>query len=89
MSESSSAAATITSRPDDDPKDSGLNHGAMPPSAAEKRKKNRQMFNRKRGELLDVELTNLDILVYAELSVIYYMEYFKTRPDNSTEADNC
>lgn len=42
---------------------------------AERRKSNRQMFNKKRGELLDDLLRNFDILVYAELSVIYYMEY--------------
>jgi hypothetical protein len=41
---------------------------------AEWRKKNRQMFNRKRGELLDDLLRNLDILIYAELSTIYYMD---------------
>ncbi len=41
---------------------------------AERRKKNRQMFNRKRGDLLDDLVRNLDILVYAELSTIYYMD---------------
>ena len=41
---------------------------------AEKRKENRQLFNKKRGALLDDLLRNLDILVYAQLSVIYYME---------------
>ena len=41
---------------------------------AERRKKNRQMFNRKRGDLLDDLLRNLDILIYAELSTIYYMD---------------
>ena len=49
-----------------------------PPTAAElveRRKKNREMFNKKRGELLDDLLRNLDILIYAELSTIYYMEY--------------
>lgn len=48
-----------------------------PPTAAQlagRRKKNRQMFNRKRGELLDDLLRNLDILVYAELSTIYYLD---------------
>lgn len=42
---------------------------------AERRKKNRQLFNRKRGDLLDDLLRNLDILIYAELSTLYYMEY--------------
>lgn len=48
------------------------------PTAAEleeRRKKNRRMFNRKRAELLDDLLRNMDILVYAQLSGIYYMEY--------------
>ena len=83
MSESSSAAATTTSRADDDPTDREPSHGATSPSAAQKRKRNRQMFNRKRGELLDVELTNLDVLIYAELSAIYYMEYFHPPPPNT------
>ena len=48
---------------------------------AERRKKNRQMFNRKRGELLDDLLRNMDILVYAELSTVYYMEY--ARPNTT------
>ncbi|KAK3714691.1 hypothetical protein LTR37_007671 [Vermiconidia calcicola] len=47
------------------------------PTAAElveKRRKNRQMFNKKRGELLGDLLNSLDILIYAELSTIYYMD---------------
>lgn len=47
------------------------------PTAAEvkeSRNKSRLLFNKKRGELLDDLLRNLDILIYAELSVIYYME---------------
>jgi hypothetical protein len=38
-------------------------------------RKNREYLVRKRGELMDDALRNLDVLVYAELSVIYYMEY--------------
>lgn len=41
---------------------------------AARRKKNREMFNRKRVELLDDLILNLDMLIYAELSTIYYME---------------
>lgn len=41
---------------------------------AKRRKENREMFNKKRGQLLDDLIYNLDILVYAELSAIYYME---------------
>jgi hypothetical protein len=47
------------------------------PTAAQlekRRKENRDMFNRKRGQLLDDLIYNLDILVYAQLSAIYYME---------------
>ena len=56
--------------------DLDLPQEAAPTAAelAERRKKNRQMFNRKRGDLLDDLLRNLDILVYAELSTIYYMD---------------
>lgn len=42
---------------------------------AQRKKQNRQMFNRKRGELLDNLLRDVDMLIYAELSAIYYMEY--------------
>lgn len=42
---------------------------------AERRKKNRQTFNRKRGDLLEDLLRSVDILVYAQLSAIYYLEY--------------
>lgn len=47
------------------------------PTAAQiekRRKENREMFNKKRGQLLDDLIYNLDILVYAQLSAIYYME---------------
>jgi hypothetical protein len=47
------------------------------PTAAQlekRRKENRDMFNKKRGQLLDDLIYNLDILVYAQLSAIYYME---------------
>lgn len=59
----------------------GEKRGGAPETAptavelADRRKKSRRMFNRKRGELLDDLLRNLDILVYAHLSAIYYMEY--------------
>lgn len=71
--EASSSSAAVSNHSRDD--------GAAersPPSAAEvakKRKKNREMFNKKRGELLDDLLRSLDVLIYAELSAIYYMEY--------------
>ena len=38
------------------------------------RERNKRMFNRKRAELLDDLLRGLDLMIYAELSAIYYME---------------
>ncbi|KAK0343204.1 hypothetical protein LTR91_022614 [Friedmanniomyces endolithicus] len=69
---SSSAAAA---HPFDDIQD-GRPHDALPTAAdlAKKRTRNRQLFNKKRGELLDDLLRSVDILVYAELSTIYYMD---------------
>lgn len=46
-----------------------------PAQLRERRKKNRQTFNKKRCALLEELLRNIDILVYAELSAIYYLEY--------------
>lgn len=43
----------------------------------ERKKKNRENFNKRRGELLDDLIRGVDLLVYAELSTIYYMEYDK------------
>ena len=37
--------------------------------------KNRKLFNKKREAFLTDLLRNMDILTYAELSAIYYMEY--------------
>ena len=71
---SSAAAAAAYDAPED---------GQPPPpepapttaELAERKKKNRKMFNKKRGELLEDLCRNLDILIYAELSTVYYMEY--------------
>ncbi|KAF2217421.1 hypothetical protein CERZMDRAFT_92072 [Cercospora zeae-maydis SCOH1-5] len=41
---------------------------------AKRRRKDRENFQRKRAEMLDDLLRNLDILIYAELSTIYYMD---------------
>jgi len=52
-------------------------HTPSPSTAAEiaeRRKKDRELFNRKRGDLLEDLLRNIDLLVYAELMVGYYME---------------
>lgn len=70
---SSSAAEASNSRQHGD----GAPERDISPTAkelAEKRKKSRQLFNRKRGERLDDLLASLDMLIYAELSIIYYME---------------
>lgn len=40
----------------------------------ERRKHNREQFNRKRGQLLDDLVHNLDVLIYAELSAVYYLD---------------
>ena len=64
--------SSSTSRPED-----GQHMGAAPAAAkevAERRKKNRQMFNKKRGELLDHLCRDLDLIIYAELSTVYYMD---------------
>jgi hypothetical protein len=74
--EGSSAAAASSSRVAFDvTPDSTLRDEA--PTAAqveERRKNNRDMFNKKRVHLLDDLIYNLDLLVYAQLSAIYYME---------------
>lgn len=40
-----------------------------------RRKKNRQNFNKRRAHLLEDLIRNLDVVVYCELGVGYYMEY--------------
>ncbi|TKA83778.1 hypothetical protein B0A55_00024 [Friedmanniomyces simplex] len=71
--EASSSAAAAHSLPD---APNGRAHDAPPTAAdqAKKREKNRKMFNKKRGELLDDLLRSVDLLVYAELSTIYYVD---------------
>ncbi|KAK5124131.1 hypothetical protein LTR85_001834 [Meristemomyces frigidus] len=73
---SSSAAAAYPDTADANDDDERHHHLAVPTAAelAERRKKNRAMFNRKRGELLDDALRNWDMLVYAQLSAIYYQD---------------
>lgn len=75
--ESSSVDAASSSQPVPSHIDEGGVQDVLPSAAGveERRNRNRQMFNRKRVELLDDLIRNLDILVYAELSTIYYMEY--------------
>ena len=46
----------------------------MPHAQVEQRRKNRELFNKKRGELLDDLIRCLDFLVYAQLSTIYHLE---------------
>lgn len=53
------------------------NEQDVPPTAsqlAERRKHNRSQFTRKRSQLLDDLIHNLDVLIYAELSAIYYLD---------------
>lgn len=72
---SSRAAAAYTNSEQNVHHDRAQEAGPTAAELAERKKKNRQMFNKKRGELLDDLLRSLDILVYAELSTVYYMEY--------------
>lgn len=41
----------------------------------ERRKRNRLLFNKKREYFLKDFGTSIDMLIYAELAAIYYMEY--------------
>lgn len=41
----------------------------------DRRKRNRLLFNKKREHFLKDYLRNLDVLIYAELAAVYYMEY--------------
>jgi len=41
----------------------------------ERRKRNRLLFNKKREYFLKDFSRSIDILIYAELAAIYYMEY--------------
>lgn len=82
---SSSAAAFSSINANDDQQQHDV--APTPAQLAERRKKNRQMFNKKRGELLDDLLKSLDILIYAELSTIYYMEYARDEDRSSVSHD--
>jgi len=80
--EASSSAAAASHHPTHNDDELRAENASSPSAAevAERREKNRQMFNKKRGELLDDLLRGLDILVYAELSAVYYMEYVCVAP---------
>ncbi|KAK5171996.1 uncharacterized protein LTR77_003633 [Saxophila tyrrhenica] len=70
--EASSSAPAHVSRDGD-----GEAPAAVAPTTAELKergKRNRQRFNQKRGQLLDDLIKDLDMLIYAELSVVYYMD---------------
>lgn len=71
-----SAVAPSSSRVANELPTHDTNQDGEPTAAqvAERRKKNRDVFNKKRGQLLDDLLYNVDILIYGQLSAIYYME---------------
>jgi len=71
-----SAAAASSSRVAFDVTVDGTLRDEAPTAAQmeERRKNNRDMFNKKRVQLLDDLIYNLDLLVYSQLSAIYYME---------------
>lgn len=50
-------------------------HVAVQRAIREKRKRTKLLFNKKREHFLKDFLRNIDILVYAELATVYYMEY--------------
>jgi len=64
---SSTARHHTTSTEDGDP---GTGGGAV----RERRQRNRKLFNKKREAFLADLMRNVDILIYAELSTVYYME---------------
>lgn len=72
--EPASSASTATPLAPPNHTEDGASIPSTAAEVAERRKKNRENFNRRRGDLLDDLLKNLDMLVYAELSTIYYME---------------
>lgn len=78
MNDAPSSSAAARPFPQFDGRDQDGAHDEPPLTAKElarQRRKNRENFQRKRADLLDDLLRNLDILVYAELSTIYYLEY--------------
>lgn len=44
----------------------------------ERLQRNKATFNKKRDAFLQDLLRNIDLLIYAELSAVYYMEYAAT-----------
>ena len=44
------------------------------PNVRERRKRNRLLFNKKREQFLKDYLRSIDVVIYAELATIYYME---------------
>ena len=79
MNNAPSSSASAAAYPDPEPGDSAHdNEQDVPLTAAEiadRRRRNRENFNKRRGELLDDLIRSIDLLVFAELSAIYYMEY--------------
>lgn len=48
---------------------------ALNRATRDRRQRNRLLFNKKREHFLKDYLRNLDVLIYAELAAVYYMEY--------------
>ena len=67
-------AAASSSRPLNHPIHNSQDGAPTAAQIEKRRKENRDTFNRKRGQLLDDLIYNLDVQVYAQLSAIYYME---------------
>jgi hypothetical protein len=74
MNDVDAAASSSSSRAFHPPTQNPQDEAPTAAQIEKRRKENRDTFNRKRGQLLDDLIYNLDVLVYAQLSAIYYME---------------
>lgn len=74
---SASSAAAASPHHNSAHQDAALDHNESVTTIqlANRQKKTRENFQRKRIEQLDDLLRSVDMLVYAELSALYYLEY--------------
>lgn len=67
------SGSASTARPDSNVSP-GASHHPVASAIRERRHRNRLLFNKKRHVFLKDYLRNLDLLIYAELAAVYYME---------------
>lgn len=72
MSDEPSSSAAPAYQPED--REDGTTPRLSAAQVAARRKNNRLVFNKKRRDLLLDLCNTLDMYIYAELSVVYYME---------------